>query len=504
MRSYNNIIKLTVVLCGLFLAGACTKNYEEINTDPTLVTKDVMPPSAMFTSVLKGSIFSTFDLGILSNYASYYSAEDQGNIFQNMNWTDPFNTYYRSYIINMAEVARLTASDPNLKNEHAMSRIWKAWLFHQLTDMYGDIPYFEAVLDVDSVIFQPKYDTQQAIYEDLLKELKEASAELTDDPNLASFGAADILFNGNVENWKRFANSLRLRLAIHARYADPSLAQENISDVISQPLIDDNSLNAKLATIDGADNNNKNPLYLRALNTNNYPVWVSFTTTENLLKLNDPRLSVFANPASDGVSGYRGRPLQLLDQEKLRYTVTSTASLPASFMQPVYSIIVMNAAEVYLLRAEAAQAGLSSEDPQSMYSKGIQASLEQYAVDPSDITDYLTSGAGTLSGTDEEKLEQIAVQKWLAMYYESNEGWTEFRRTGYPKIWTGSEKGVTDGNIPRRLTYPQDEYSKNEVNVKEAATHYANGDDLMSKLWWDQKPGVPFAHPKQGTFPPEE
>jgi hypothetical protein len=487
----------------MFLGSSCTKNFEQVNTDPTLVTKDVIPPSMLFTAVLKTSIFSTLDLGIISNYASYYSAEDQGNIFQTINWTEPFNTYYRSYIINISEVVRLTASDPKLTNEHAMGRIWKVWLFHQLTDMYGDIPYSQATQDVDSVVYQPKYDTQQSIYEDLLKELKEATAELTDDADQASFGSADLLYGGDVDSWRRFANSLRLRLAIRVRFADAALAQQNINDVIGQPLIDDNSMNAKLTTIDGNDDNNKNPLYIHNVNTQGYPVWVSFTTTEVLQKLNDPRLSIFANPATDGVSGYRGRPLQLLDQEKLRYTVTSTASLPASFMQPVISIIVMNAAEVYFLRAEAAEAGLSSEDAQSMFTQGIQASMEQYAVAPADINTYQASASGMLSGTDEEKFGQIAVQKWLAIYYQSNEGWTEFRRTGYPIIWTGSDKGVTNGNIPRRLTYPLDEYAKNEANVKDAASRYGTGDIYMSKVWWDQKPGLPFAHPKEGMFPPE-
>ncbi len=503
MKSYTRVVQFTVIAWVLFLGSSCTKNFKELNTDPTLVTKDVVPPSMIFTAVLKNSIFSTYNRGPLSNYASYYVAEDQGNLFQNTNWSDPFGTYYLNYLINAAEVVRLTAGDPKLSNEHAIGRIWKVWLFHQLTDMYGDIPYSQAILGVDSVIYQSKYDPQQSIYDDMLKELKEATAALSDDPSLSSFGSADILFGGNLDNWKRFANSLRFRLAIHARYADANLAQQNISDIVNQPLINDNSLNAKLTTIDGADDNNKNPLYLNRINSQDYPVWVSFTTTEVLQKLNDPRLTIFANPAADGVSGYRGRPLQILDQEKLRYTVTSTASLPESFQQPVYSIIVMNAAEVFFLRAEAAVAGITAEDPQEMFSKGIQASLEQYAVPSGTITGYLASASGTLSGTDEEKLEQIGVQKWLAIYYETNEGWTEFRRTGYPKVWTGSEKGVTNGNIPRRLTYPLDEYQKNETNVKDAAGRYGTGDILMSKVWWDKKPGVPFAHPKQGMFPPE-
>jgi hypothetical protein len=376
------------------------------------------------------------------------------------------------------------------------------WLYHQLTDAYGDIPYTEALKNVAEVINQPKYDTQEAIYKDMLKELKEAAAQLNTDPSLASFGNADILFGGNVDKWKRFANSLRLRLAIRVRYADAALAQQHITEVITAPLIDANSLNAKLTTIDGDDVNNRNPFYNTIVVGGVDVFFISLTVTENLKNLSDPRLSVFALPASDGVSGYRGRPIALFGDEKLPYTTEKIARFPIYLKAAVYPIIIMNAAEVYFLRAEAALAGLSSENPQQMFIKGIQASLEQYNIAPAAITNYLNSASGTLAGTNEQKLEQIIIQKFLANYFEGYEGWAEFRRTGYPKIWTGSDKGSTNGAIPRRLTYPQDEYAKNESNVTEAVNRLNGGDKLLSRIWWDKKPGLPFPHPKQGLFPP--
>jgi hypothetical protein len=224
--------------------------------------------------------------------------------------------------------------------------------------------------------------------------------------------------------------------------------------------------------------------------------------TDNLKNLSDPRLSVFAVPATDGVSGYRGRPIAITGNESV-YTESSTAYLPYFFRQPAYSIVILNAAEVYFLKAEAGLAGLSSDDAQAMYTKGIQTSLQYYSVDQTASNNYTASAAGILSGTDEEKTEQIIVQKWVANYYEVYEGWAEFRRTGYPKIWTGNSLGSTNGEIPRRLTYPLDEYSKNGDNVKAAAGLLSGGDAYMSRTWWDAKPGLPFHHPKQGMFPPE-
>ena len=491
---------MALVISCLIAGSGCTKNFTEINTDHTLVTSDIIKPALLLTGVQKGSIFSIYNTSVIAEYSGYYSNGASGVIFQNANWSEPFNTFYTSYIINTAEVVRLTADDPKLINENAIGRIWKAWLFHILTDAYGDVPYFQAALNVNEVVNQPKYDKQQDIYKDLLKELKEAVASLDDDPTLSSFGDADLLYSGVVDKWRRFGNSLRLRLAMRIRYADPALAKQHVMELATAPLIDDNSLNAQLTTIDGSNTGNRNPLYDDP--TNPYPLFGSFTVTDNLKRLSDPRLPIYLGPATDGVSGYRGRPIAISGAEKT-YNESSTAYLQYFFRAAVYSIIIMNAAEVSFLRSEAALAGFTADNPQTLYQAGIQHSLDQYAVDPTAATNYLNSAAGLLSGTDEEKDEEIIVQKWIANYYNSYEGWTEFRRTGYPRIWTGSDLGSTNGNVPRRLTYPLDEYTKNGVNVKAAAGLLSKGDDYLSHIWWDAKPGLPFYHPKQGMFPPE-
>ncbi len=500
MKLYSKKIRIGLMAFLVFCIGSCTSDFEKINTDPTLVTEDIIKPSMLFTSVLKYSVFSTYDLSIIAEYSGYYSNGASGSIFQNANWNDPFNQYYRNYLINTAEIIRLTAKDPKLVNQNSIARIWKAWLFAQLTDLYGDVPYFEAVQKVESVINQPKYDTQQEIYKDLLKELKESAAALNADPTLPSFGAADILMQGNVDKWRRFANSLRLRLATRIRYADETLAKQHIAEVVTAPLIDDNTFNVFLTTVNGSDTRNRNPLWNDPIN--DYPQSVSFTVSETLKMLKDPRLSIFLVPATDGVSGYRGRPIAVLPDEK-NYTIENSASQAQYFREAVYSIVVMNAAEVSFLRAEAALAGYTTENAQTLHTKGITQSLAYFKATPAATTAYLASAAVTLKGTSEEKLEQIITQKFLANYFQVNEGYAEFRRTGYPKIWTGSDKGSTGGEIPRRLTYPLDEYSKNEASIKAAVQRLSKGDTYLSRVWWDAKPGLPFHHPRQGQYPPE-
>lgn len=498
----NKIIAASLITA-LIAVGGCTKNFDELNTDPTLVTKELIKPSLLFTYVVKNSAFEVANQGLISEYSGYYANPASGNIFLDRNFGDPFGTYYKTYLINIAEIIRLTAEDPTLQNQNSIARIYKAWLYHQLTDAYGDIPYFEAAKDINEMNTQPKYDTQQEIYKDLFKELKDAASKLSDDPLQKSFESADLLLGGEVDKWIRFANSLRLRLALRVRYADAALAQENINDVISAPLIEDNSQNVFLATLDDGNVDNVNEFYDKNQrqpgNMN-----VSFTVTDNLNHLNDPRLPIYAKVAPIPAAGYRGAPIQMLQNESNRYIGDSVSLMGDYFLQPVFKKILINAAEVYFLRAEAALAGLSSEDEQTLYTTGIQTAMEQYEVASGDITAYLASPAGTLTGTEEEKLEQIIVQKWLAMYYNANEGWAEFRRTGYPRIWTGNELGDTGGNVPRRLTYPVEEFFKNANNVKEAAGRIAGGDKLLGKVWWDQKAGLPFAHPRQGMFPPED
>lgn len=496
-------LKLTIYISLILVIGSCTKKFDDINTNPVLVTEEIIQPSMLLSAVLKNSIFPTYENSTFKEYANYFSNEASGAIFQDRDWTEPFADF-QSNLINIAEVIRLTADDPDLSNQNAIARIWKVWVFHQLTDAYGDLPYFEAVQNMNETVNQPRYNTQEEIYRDFFKELGEAVAALSPDGSKKSFGNADLLFGGDVKKWARFGNSLRLRLALRVRYADADLATQNVNAVLTQPLIDENTWNAKLATLDDGDISNRNPLYNEYVNSNGYPVWAGFTVTQELLKRNDPRLDVFISPASIGAAGYRGRPMTLHTDQKLRYGNDSTAVLPLTFQQAVQDIIIFNAAEVYFLRAEAALAGLSGEDAEAMYRAGIEASLEQYNVVAGEIAGYLASPAGSLSGpTEEEDLENIIVQKYLAMYNQGTEAWAEYRRTGYPKIWTGNDFGSTAGAIPRRLTYPQSEYSLNNANVTEAAGHINGGDKMLSRVWWDAKPGLPYLHPRQGMFPPE-
>lgn len=481
--------------------SSCTDEFGALNTNPSLATEDIIRPDLLFTGVLKNSIFNIHENGRLSEFAYYYANQASGDIFANTNYG--FSGDYQGDIINISETIRLTQDDPLEINKNAMARIWKVWLFHRLTDRFGDVPYSEAALSAVEAINQPVYDTQESIYRDMLNELRDAAADLSTDGSLLSYGSADILHGGDVEAWRRFANSLRLRLAMRVRYADQDLAEEHISEVINADLISENSQNASVVTEgeSAADTDNRNPLYNRYERAAGYPMWCTFTTTDILKDLNDPRLPVYCLPATDGTSGYNGRPIQLLAGQKAPYSEDNSARLGELFWEPEYTIKVMTAAEVDFLEAEAFLAGLASGSAEMAYHDGIRHAMAMYDIPADEVDDYLASPAGNLTGGEEEQLEQIITQKWLALYFQSNEAWAEYRRTGYPLMWVGGEPGDTGGEIPRRLTYPAAEYSVNNENVT-AAAQRMGGDELMTRVWWDAKAALPYDHPAQGTFPP--
>ena len=514
MRSFLKIKMFVALVVFVCMVNACTKDYDKLNTNPALVTENLLKPDNLFSMVLKESIFHIPDLGRLdgpgriSEFAGFMASESSGSPFKNMDYDFYFSNYYRIYLINLNETVRLT-QDPFLSNKNAMARIFRVWLWQNLTDMYGDIPYTEAAHDRNHFIAEPKYDTQEFIYKDLFTELKAATDQLSDDASKSSYGAADILFKGNVTAWRKFANSLRLRMALRVRFVDNALAQKNISEVINAPLISANAENARLFSEGptAPNENNRSPLIRLIKNNLIEPRHLGFPVLEILALNNDPRIPIYfklpnlKDPSSS--IPYRARPINVYASETPRYIRDSISLVGDYFEAPQFIFNLITAAEVNYLKAEAVLAGLTTGNANTLYQAGIQLSMEQYGVPAASIANFLASGPATLSGSDEQKLEQIINQKYVSMIYQSNEAWAEYRRTGYPKMWLGNGPTDTQGKIPRRLTYPADEYSKNGTNVAAAASRYPNGDKLISKVWWDAKAGLPYVHKKQGVFPPE-
>lgn len=507
--------KLKFILSALFgvmlltMVQSCTDHFDELNTSPTLVGADVVDPAMLFANAVRDGVYQIPNYsGNVKEYAGYDVSQSSGNIFLEAARAGSFDMY-TNQIVSISEMIRLTEDDPWYANYNAKGRIWRVWLFQHITDHYGDIPYFEAALAQEETVSHPAYDPQEAIYTDMMEQLAQAAADLQDSPDRGSLGSSDLLYGGDVEKWRRFANSLRLRYALRVRFANESLAQQHISNVIDEPLIEDNSQNAYIMTLpDGTTHNsNRHPMFNSNISPLN-PFACTHTMVYNMreatspdLDMDDPRLPIWCLPAqTDGE--YRGNVINRRDGCRGFHTNDNISHLNDRLLRADQPINVMTHSEVEFNKAESYLAGLVSGDAQEAYEAGLRSALEFYEVDEADISAFLASSAGTLSGDDEDQLRQISTQRWLSLYGQTAEGYSEWRRTGYPIIYTyPSDDGHTNRQVPRRNSYPTSEYDRNNANLQEAIDRLGE-DSITNRIWWDARPGLPLQHPDWGLFPP--
>lgn len=489
----------------LFVVFSCTKKFDELNTNPNLITEDVVKINGLFTQVVANSATGTFG-GRISEFVNFTNPGDGLRSFARFDYEGFYNGFYTSYLINISEIIRLTNGSDKLSNKNAIAKIYGVWLWQTLTDRFGDIPFTQAALGFENTVLQPRYDTQESIYKQLFTDLKAATSQLSNDPGKESYGNADLIYGGDIDSWRRFANSLRLRMAIRVRYKDQALAQTNVADVINAPLITSDNQSAKLLSEANASVNQGyyNPFRYAIDVSYTNGLKLGFTPVELLRTKNDPRLSVYFNPSVLG-GVWRGAPVNLgASQKTSRYQTDSLSLVGDFFRSSQLRFNILSAAEVSFLKAEAALFGLAGGgNPQLLFEEGIENAMKMYNVNQAEIDIFLASPEGTLTGSDEDKLKQIIDQKYIALIFQGDEAWAEYRRTGYPLVWIGNDDTDTGGQMPRRLTYPFQEYLINENSVTEAAGRFQGGDKLTSKVWWDAKPGLPYQHPRQGTFPPE-
>ena len=511
----NRIKIISGALLGVLLLAsiqACTDHFDELNTSPTLVGSDVINPDMLFAQSVRSGVYQIPSYsGTVKEWVGHIAYPHSANPFAQAHFGSPWGMY-TNQIVTISDMIRLTADDPWYANHNAMGRIWRVWLFHQITDHYGDIPYFEAALSQEEAVTNPTYDPQDVIYADMLEQLKQAAADLQVDPARGNIGRNDLIFNGDVESWVRFANSLRLRLALRVRYADNALASQHISEVINEPLIEDNSQNAYVMTLpDGTEHtSNRHPLFNENINPLN-PLQCTHPIVTNMrevasedLDMDDPRLPIWCKPAQlDGE--YRGRIIDTPHGTGWFYVNNNMSHLNDRIVQAQQPINILTHAEVAFNKAEIYLAGLASGDKQAAFQEGLRAALEFYEVDEADIAAFLSSSAGTLSGGNEDQLRQISTQRWLSFYQQTAEAYAEFRRTGYPKMYKGpADPGHTNAQIPRRTPYPLSEHDRNRAKLQEAVDRLGGADVLMARIWWDAKPGLPYVHPDDvnNLFPP--
>ncbi len=536
----------------LLLGYSCTDDFDEMNTSRSLITQDLVDVDMMLTKVLANAIIDDGEsgFGTTGNWAGM-SVSGANRPFVTGESNGVWNSTYGNYARNLSDIIYICSTRENaddLVNKKAIARIMKVWAFARCTDTYGDIPYFESCLPVDEAVTTPKYDKQQDIYADFFKELKEAVAEM-DDSKL-KFGNADILYKGNLTKWEKFANSLRLRLALRIRYADAAMASEQIADLTEADLITSRADDAFVRNITDYPNHQNgryNDLLARKATVDKNMVAKTFL--DILKNNNDPRLHTFADtvtawfPQTPGYEdvpyfGFRGRPLLSGDnpQEGYAYGDNTVSKWSDLFWVKIQEQPLYKASETYFNLAEAALFGLKQGDAQAYYKKGIEiamahtkemyenavpqlpevASLFKAGKPQVEIDAYLASvlaakaltqaqidafvannAAVTLTGTNEQKLEQIINQKIIALFPMEHEGWCEHRRTGYPRILVGVENSELQGHMPRRMPWPGSEQLINEEQYQIAldAIGGKEKDSRTTTFWWEANPDPFKEHP---------
>ncbi len=395
--------------------------------------------------------------------------------FYNNNWKALFN----DGLVNYQRIIALSQPGAAYQNTNfeGIALVMRSWTFSLLADLYGPIPYTEALKGTtDTPVYSPSYDSMDKIYAGLLADLKTANDKLTVGGPAVS---GDILYNGDITKWKKFANSLRLRLANRQAVKKPAeskaIMAEILGDPAKYPIFTSNADNASLKCTTVLSSSNE--LYMVMVNDSRTDWNMSKTFVDRLTELGDARLTVFAQPNKDGK--YLGHANGLPDAIATTYLGVSS-NIGSYFIQQTAPEVLMTFAELNLILAEAAQDGDISGSAQSYFEKGITASFDQYGLKVSDA--YLK----TVGAVSKEK---IMEQKWIALFGQGLEAWTEYRRTGLPVLPAKDPRAVfeNDGVLPTRLPYPGSEVSLNEANYKKGVEMIGGKNDTKSKLWWAEK-----------------
>ncbi len=475
IKSFTKLILPLTLVAGL---TACQKELEDINRNPNETT--VAQPDYLLTNALKSSadliMGSDASMETTTLFVQYWAKIQYTDVdkyttsptnIQNI-WT---NTYSQG-LNDFAEIVKL-GEQANNPNYQAVGIIMKSWSFQMLTDLYGDIPYSQA-LNINEYL-TPKYDAQKDVYTGLLADLQKAISLI--DASGANTISGDVVYNGNMTRWKKFANSLRLRIALRMADRDAAAARTVIAGLAKSDLIASNDENAKFTYLTSP---NQNPVSRDRETRDDYRV--SKSIVDKLLQLNDPRLSIYVNRTADATPlGYVGVTNGLPADSAARLGFTKTSKLGDYFTAPSSPAVFLNYAEVLFNLAEAAQRGLIQDDAATLYKQAVTASLQQFNVASTAITTYLAQPSVAYNAANYKK--SIGEQKWLALFGESQEAFAEWRRLDYPQL-TPAYAGVLNGKMPVRLTYPTGEQALNNNSYK-AAVANQGADLLTTKLWFD-------------------
>lgn len=468
----------------LLFASSCTTDFEDINTNPNAPVE--VQPSLLLRQVIynfgEEMSYEGFVAGdLLSQHrtAIDFNLFDRHALKSPQLGGNPWPVFYTNLRDNDI-ILKQSQSIETYRVYEGPALILKAYMAAGLTDLFGDVPYFEAFNGVETTV-RPKYDSQEDIYL--------ASAGILDnlDKGIAAINAyddvipleGDILFNGDLEAWLRFANSLKIKHLMRiSDKVDVAAQLQAIYDAGNY--ITTNSQNA---TFDFT-NTRPNSFRLAQLRIGDFNNFVLSETMEDLLtNLNDPRIGQFFRPFANATSGEFNGLLNGIDASQTSIALSDYSVAGTAFREDTSTLDAnfLTAWEVKFALAEAAARNLITADAQNLYETGVTQAFNYW--NTTLPNDYLT-GPAAFNAPGSTPVQQIVTQKWIANLINGYEGWIEYRRTGFPELRTISAS-LNDGLIPVRMPYPAEEEALNAENYTLAA-EATNGNSINSPVWWDE------------------
>lgn len=469
--------KLLIYILPLMLLVSCAKSLDDYNIDQK--NPDNVSAGSLFANALKQLADNQTSPNVNVNVFRYwvqqwtatsYQDEPRYDYITREVHTAYWTPMYSEILQDLKESRRLTEADAKISdavknNRIALTEIASVYTWSVLVNTWGDVPYSQALGDVN----QPKYDKSADIYADLLKRLDGAIAQMTPGSN---FGPTDLLYNDNTAGWIKFAHSLKLKLAITLADVDEATAKSVIQSSADKAFTS-NADNATFKYLKETPNNNPISTDLNSAFTKRQDYIGGKTMIDIMNNLNDPRRPQYFTPINGNyIGGIIG----------INNTFANFSHISDKIIAPDFPALLLDYPEVELILAEAAARWGIAGTAVDHYNKGITASILYWGGSEAEATAYLAQPKVAYATASANIKEKIGIQKYLALYNRGYDTWVEWRRLDFPVL----ERAISSVSvIPLRITYPDNERTLNQANV-EAASAAMGGDAVSSKIFWDK------------------
>jgi len=474
--------KLIILLAVACYFTSCVESLDDYNIDQKNAAE--APPATLFTNATKelADILTTpnVNLNNFRLYVQYWSTTTylQEPRYDLTSRTIPealWETLYRDVLADLKEARRLTLEDefldPDVKNNQlAQIKLMEVYSWFILVSTFGNIPYSQA-LDIETPL--PVYDDAATVHDDLFKRLDTALSLIT--PEVEGFEEGDLLYEGDMESWAKFGNSLKLKMGMLLADVDNDRASTVVSEAAPN-VFTSNADNALFPYISAPPNNNPVSANMNPLYSSRQDFIIAGTFTDKLNELNDPRRPFYATPVN---GEYKGGRYGYLNEYDAFSHVTERQ------IDPTFPGVFLDYSEIEFLLAEAVERGFISGSAATHCENGIEASILYWGGSQADVNAYLAQPSVAYNTAPGAYKEKIGVQTWLALYNRGWSAWTAWRRLDYPALLPPMGDGAPAGlAIPVRYIYPINEQTLNPAQ-REAAASAIGGDEATTKLFWD-------------------